>query len=115
MSYEQFMEKEELSHLIDDGLSTREISEKTGKSQTTIRYWLKKFDLKTQKKKFNKSERRKCCHCKDDNPDNFYGHKQGLCKTCHNKYQIKKGKENWPSRDWVENVFIVAGTILAVL
>lgn len=41
------MEKELLIKHIKDGLSTRRIAELTGKGQTTVRYWLKKYDLKT--------------------------------------------------------------------
>lgn len=41
------MDRELLENLIEKNLSTREISKETGKSQTTIRHWLKKFDLKT--------------------------------------------------------------------
>jgi very-short-patch-repair endonuclease len=41
------MERELLENLIEKNLSTREISKETGKSQTTVIHWLKKFDLKT--------------------------------------------------------------------
>ena len=41
------MDKELLESLIEQHLSTYEIALKTEKSQTSIRYWLKKYDLKT--------------------------------------------------------------------
>ena len=43
------MERNELTALIDNGLSTRNIAKHLKLSQTTIRYWLKKYKLKTQK------------------------------------------------------------------
>lgn len=41
------MEKSYLEKLISENKSSRQIAEETGKSQTTIRYWLKKYNLKT--------------------------------------------------------------------
>jgi len=41
------MTKEQLESYINQDLSSYDISKLTGKSQTTIRYWLKKFNLKT--------------------------------------------------------------------
>ncbi len=43
------MEKQYLKQLVDDGLSTYDIAKKICKGQTTVRYWLKKFDLSTDK------------------------------------------------------------------
>lgn len=42
------MEKEILKKYCNDGLSSREIAKKESVSQTTIRYWLKKFNLTTR-------------------------------------------------------------------
>jgi transposase len=44
------MTKNELINLINEGLSTRDIAKKVNKSQSTIRYFLKKFNLKTSPK-----------------------------------------------------------------
>jgi Zn finger protein HypA/HybF involved in hydrogenase expression len=41
------MEKKYLESLVNKELSIRKISEETGKSFTTIRYWLDKYELKT--------------------------------------------------------------------
>ena len=41
------MDRKLLEKLVADGKSTREISETTGKAQTPVRYWLKKYGLKT--------------------------------------------------------------------
>lgn len=35
-----------------------------------------------------------CRECGETNPDEFYGKKRTLCKDCHNKYTIEKGKRN---------------------
>ena len=42
------MIESDLSLMINQGLSTHQIAKKTGKGQTTIRHWLKKFGLKTK-------------------------------------------------------------------
>ena len=43
----KLMEKEKLEKLVKEGLSVRKIGEKLGKDYTTVRYWLKKYKLKT--------------------------------------------------------------------
>jgi hypothetical protein len=43
------MEKIELEKLLKEGLSLRQISKKTNKSLTTIRYWADKYGLKPKK------------------------------------------------------------------
>ena len=45
------MNKEDLLDLVSKGLSTRSIASETGKSTTTVRYWLRKYEIKTDKKK----------------------------------------------------------------
>lgn len=42
------MDIELLKNLIEEGLSTYKIAKRVGKSQTTIRYWLKKHKLSTE-------------------------------------------------------------------
>jgi hypothetical protein len=81
------MDKNELINLVQLGLSQREISKKTGKSQTSIRYWLAKHSLVTNKKK------RFLCGCGETNRNNFYGHKSSICGKCHNAYTLQKGRE----------------------
>jgi hypothetical protein len=49
------MDKFTLQFYVDQGLSTYKIAETLNKSQTTIRYWLNKFNLKTKNKCFEKS------------------------------------------------------------
>ena len=56
------MERELLENLIANNFSIRDISKETGKSFTTIRYWLKKFDLKT--KPLSTFEKTKTAICK---------------------------------------------------
>jgi len=88
------MEKEILKTFIDQGISLRQISIETGKSLTTIRYWVKKYDLKSkhlpffllEKKEFG--DYRKCPKCNKDCPiDNFYQrggrpNASTYCKEC---------------------------------
>lgn len=47
------MEKQELEILVGQNLSSHQIAREMSISQTTVKYWLKKFSLKTNKKQFN--------------------------------------------------------------
>ena len=71
------MEKEILEKCIKDGNTLKKISIITGKCITTIRYWLKKFNLKTIHIK-GKNKICECCGRKTE---------QGrmLCNICHVK------------------------------
>ena len=86
------MDKQELEELIDQHLSIRQIADKTGKSPTSIRYWLKKHGLKTKIARFNRGGKPEefqvflCSECGEDDPDKFY-QARSRCKTCHNKRQ----------------------------
>lgn len=95
------MGKEQLQMLVEKGWSIRRIAEATGKSATSIRYWLKKYGLKTKIPKFNKggfsdrncvSKAYLCLVCGEDNPENFY-QRRGRCKTCHNIGQMDRVKK----------------------
>lgn len=94
------MEKELLKELISEGLSTREMAERTNKSQTSIRHWLNKYELKTIRVK--SSDVKKCCSCKEIKEKTEFYKKTGdtlqpYCKICLLKYQknrwIKRKKE----------------------
>ena len=79
------MNKEELVGMINDGMSSREIAKKINKSQTSVNYWIKKFNLRTNPS-FYKTEP-KCTVCGEIDPGNFYGHYKSTCKKCFNKIQ----------------------------
>lgn len=51
------MKKEILEVLINEGKSSRQISKVLGKSQTSIRYWLMKYKLKTNWYQFEKKKK----------------------------------------------------------
>lgn len=69
------MEKEYLLSLIKNGESTHSIAKIVKKGQTTVRYWLKKYDIKTYKTKSYK----KCIICGDSG--------KKICGTCRVKIQ----------------------------
>ncbi len=45
------MDSKELLILVENGLSQNEIAEKLNRSQTNVRYWLKKFNIRTKSRK----------------------------------------------------------------
>lgn len=96
------MKKEILETLINEGKSLNQVSKDTGKSLTTIRYWVKKYDLKSTHKPFKLIEKkvfgdfRYCSGCKKDCPiDQFY-QRRGIknastyCKSCTTKQTLKR-------------------------
>lgn len=46
------MEKAQLLCLVNEGLSVRQIANEVGLTPTPVRYWLKKYDLKTKNQQF---------------------------------------------------------------
>jgi len=96
------MEKQELQEMVKAHLSIRQMAKKTGKSPTSIRYWLKKHGLKTKIERYNRGgENTKpqkyqkpylCENCGEDDPERFY-HARTRCKNCHNQKQMERVKE----------------------
>lgn len=88
------MNKIELKQMIDDNLSTRKISNITNKSQTTIRYWLKKYDLSTNHESFKNltpvdyGDTRFCPRCQKECLTSDFYNRRGkknssvYCKPC---------------------------------
>ena len=81
------MDKKVLASLVEEGLSQYKIGEKLGIGQTSVRYWLKKYNLKT-----NVIPQYKC-QCGETDKNKFYQNKTRICGKCHNQYTINKGKE----------------------
>jgi hypothetical protein len=85
------MEKILLEELINNNMSLRQISTSTELSYSTVKYWVKKYNLKTRFSKTDAEPGKKICsRCKlpHDN-DNFYkkgkDNLQPYCKSCHNQ------------------------------
>ena len=83
------MDKEILKKQIKKGNSSHKIAESLGKSQTTVRYWLKKYNLNTIQS-FEKPHL--CEDCGESDPNNFYPRQKQKCKKCHNQRTAKDGK-----------------------
>lgn len=88
------MDKEQLTQLINEGLTQREIGQKLGYSQSNIKYWVAKFEIKPKPKNLAISN---CKICGEDDPSAFYYHKDGRqrfrCKKCDNKETIKRFRQ----------------------
>ena len=72
-------------------MSTRDIAKTYNCSQSTIRYWLNKYNLSTDPKPKPKLSHR--CKCGETDPNKFYGRKKRMCAKCHNKRVMELGKE----------------------
>lgn len=86
-----------LKEQIENGISTRGIAKMSGKSQTTVRYWLKKYDIKNEKKEFFETNFKICHSCKEKKlKSEFYSRSdrregcQPYCKKCSNKFFIER-------------------------
>ena len=86
------MNKNELEQLIEQKLSTYQIAKVTNKSQTNIRHWLKKFDLKTRRnvRTNENSDIKYCSNCNSFiSKINFHKDKNkscnlsSYCKKCN--------------------------------
>lgn len=76
-----------LESMVNDGYSTRDIAGKVNKSQTTVRYWLNKYTLKTKPARV-KPKDYVCIKCDVIGKEHFYGKKSTVCGKCHNKDTI---------------------------
>jgi predicted transcriptional regulator len=98
------MKKEKLQELLKLDMSQRDIAKHLNVSQTTIKYWLKKFELKTTKAILNKidfvNELKYCNNCKCKKKLDFFYKKNvgshgtfsSWCKECTNKRSTEKAR-----------------------
>ena len=79
------MEKEKLEEYISQGLSTWKIAELCNMSQPNVRYWLTKFNLKTEFTINKNNGNKKCPKCEQTKPlSEFYKSTKSssYCKDC---------------------------------
>lgn len=88
------MNKEELTNMVAQSMSIGDISKDTGLSKSTVRYWLKVYDLKTllpnmkNGERYDFSEIKICPKCQTEkNRDEFYNKRNNkdcssYCKEC---------------------------------
>lgn len=86
------MDKKVLEELVHQGLSQRKIAESQDCSQSNIKYWLNKFNLKT------KTNREVVCkYCGDVDEANFYKVgdrlRKTVCRKCHNKQCVNRFRQ----------------------
>lgn len=84
------MERKILEKLISDNQSIRQMSNSLNLSYSSVKYWLNKYNLKTNYKKQNLPDgKKKCSECKNIfDVSMFYKKKdkyQPYCKTCFNQ------------------------------
>jgi hypothetical protein len=80
--------------MLSNGMSINSISKQTGKSSTSVRYWCRKYGLKSNHVPFNAVNiTHNCGNCGETDPSKFYGKKKKVCGKCHNKYTTELGIE----------------------
>lgn len=82
------MKKEELESLIQQNYSVRQIASATGKSYSSIRHWLNKFDLSTNW--VGKPAEKKCLRCKEKT----YVYTNKHCRDCDRQRIVELGLKN---------------------
>lgn len=89
------VERATLQELVNLGLSSRQIAAKVGKSQTTIRYWLSKYNLTLSPSPEEQIRKRKIClNCSKILQSKDYRAK--YCSlTCSSQYQQKQYIKRW--------------------
>lgn len=92
------MQKDILEELVNKKLSSYKISEITGKSVSTIAYWLKKYQLKTKSRIKDDPDcsTKYCNRCKrEKNRSEFYNRRSfsgitSYCKSCTNSQALER-------------------------
>jgi hypothetical protein len=91
------LEKQELQELINLGLSSRQIADRFGKSQTSIRYWLTKYNLALAPAKGGRQKllpEKACLNCAKVLQTS--DHRAKYCSpACSAQFQQKLYIENW--------------------
>jgi len=95
------MSEKDLKSLVEKGMSQRQIAEKLGCSQSTVKYWLKKYGMKTKFLQCNKEKDFKCADCGETNTKKLLTLKRkgegylhhSLCNSCHNKRTIARQRD----------------------
>ena len=82
--------------LVNKGGTTRNIAKKVGQSQTSVRYWLKKYQLKTILAIYRKNGNKpyNCVTCGESNSKEFYGRRKIMCKKCDTKRVVELSHRN---------------------
>jgi len=93
------MDKTFLQNCIDRNLSQREIASECGKSQSTIKHWLKKHGIKTNKHVGNKKYGYLCEDCGETKKSKFVSVGDGrlshvLCKRCHSRRSVARFRKH---------------------
>jgi 5-methylcytosine-specific restriction endonuclease McrA len=92
------MNKEDLILDIESGLSSYKLSAKYNKSQTSIRYWLKKYNLKTIHLNTTKIKSI-CVHC---GSSCIHKNATKFCSLiCQTQYRNKKNIDKWKSGELI--------------
>jgi len=83
-----------IKDLVCQNLSSREIADKLSISQTTVRYWLKKHNLKTIKKETDGFKVCPQCNYNKEIASSYYvsksGHVHAWCKDCNDTITYQK-------------------------
>ena len=89
-----------MKNFVEKGFSQRDLAKELECSQATIKYWLKKYELKTNNNRFNlrTSTHKFCPKCKESKDlSEFYISSDkkevgGYCKACSNAYHTERVK-----------------------
>lgn len=81
------MDYETLKSYCESGISISDISKNLGISKTTVRYYLKKFGLKTR------LSLKYVCSCGVSGSENFHLGRDTMCKKCCNSKRLDRNRD----------------------
>jgi excisionase family DNA binding protein len=96
------IDRDTLAALVAEGLSTREISQRLGLSQGTVRHWLRKHDLRTHRARRGDSRGvrglhpdRKLMECARHGPTEFWLEQRGIyrCVRCRSEAVARRRRK----------------------
>lgn len=98
----------DLKQLTEAGATVRSIANVLKMSTTNVRYWLKKFQLKT---KHTWSRGKPLCKkCGENDPTKFYKGKARTCRRCDNAGKTNRHREMMKKvRDYFGNKCMICG------
>ncbi len=88
------MEKDKLIELRRKGMSIRHIANELGLSYTTVRYWMRSYEMDCTRMDQRTRRGPSCRVCGETRPEMFYKKPQTECKRCFQRRRAQQNQRN---------------------